>query len=417
MNKHLPFLLFSDESGKIYSHPYLKAAVQSGAEFKVCGLDEYINAPLGTNFFYLPNIYPVGYDPLSGCFETLEHYKGKKVFAVSSFFPPAYLRLNNTAGVYNAGSCILPFWAYTACGYYGGNFKISAMRIDKRRRQSPNFYDDDKVRSGVSLFYERNSRNRLYEHLANCALNYNCLAAKNMFLNRWEAPVPTAQRCNARCIGCISKNQKDFPCAPHGRISFRPTVCEIAELMEHHLATAPQAIVSFGQGCEGEPLLETKNIAAAISTVRKGVLRGTINMNTNGSLPEKVSQLCDAGMDSFRISLNSTRENIYKLYFRPYSYKFKDVIRSINTAKHKNKFVSINLFVFPGVIDSEAEVKSLLKFIDNTGIDMIQWRNLNIDTKLYIDLVKEKTPGVGIKTLVKLIKGKFPKLKNGYFNL
>lgn len=300
MKKQLPFLLFSDETGKIYSHPYLKAAVQHMDSFRAAGQDEFINAPSGTRFFYLPGIYPVGYNSKDGKFEHLTSYNGKEVFAVSAFFPPAYLRINNTAiPAVTDKTEILPFWAYTACGYYSGKFKISAMRIDKRRRQSPRFYNDKKIQHAIADFHDKSKYNRLYEHLANCAVNYNCLAAKNMFLNRWEAPIPTAQRCNARCIGCISLTQKDLPCAPHRRISFRPTIKEISEVMLNHLKTASEAIVSFGQGCEGEPLLETKNIASAISKVRNCTTRGTINMNTNGSLPVKISELCDVGMDSF----------------------------------------------------------------------------------------------------------------------
>ncbi|MFC1817352.1 radical SAM protein, partial [Thermodesulfobacteriota bacterium] len=46
--------------------------------------------------------------------------------------------------------------------------------------------------------------NRLREHLENCALTYGCPAAKNFFLGRYEAPLPTSRSCNAGCLGCIS---------------------------------------------------------------------------------------------------------------------------------------------------------------------------------------------------------------------
>ena len=36
------------------------------------------------------------------------------------------------------------------------------------------------------------ARNRLFRHLETCALTYGCPAAKNLFLCRYEAPLPTS---------------------------------------------------------------------------------------------------------------------------------------------------------------------------------------------------------------------------------
>ena len=46
-----------------------------------------------------------------------------------------------------------------------------------------------------------------------------------------------------------------------------------------------RVMVSFGQGCEGEPLLRWKEIERAIRLVRARTRRGSIHANTNGSLP------------------------------------------------------------------------------------------------------------------------------------
>ena len=74
-----------------------------------------------------------------------------------------------------------------------------------------------------------------------------------------------------------------------------------------HLQRAKRAIVSFGQGCEGEPLLQAETIAQAIRLIRSHTDRGTINLNSNASLPEAVERLISAGLDSIRVSLNSAR--------------------------------------------------------------------------------------------------------------
>lgn len=412
----LPKLLFSDSKGSIYSHPYLRM-LGAGVDSPVLPCDkEVITFPKGTTLFYLPGRFPLGFNSYTEKVECLKEFDGEKTWAVGGFLPPAYLRLYNPATKLNS-EIKLPLWAYSSVGYKGGKFFIAAAKVDKRRRQSPGFYDDNKVKRKISLFKKKYPKNRLYAHLSYCALGYNCLAAKNLFLERWEAPVPTSQSCNSKCIGCLSL-QSDSKIASHQRINFRPSVPEAVEVMCNHLNTAREAIVSFGQGCEGEPLLEADLIEKSVIQVREGVKRGTVNVNTNASLPKQVEKLCFAGVDSFRVSLNSFREKYYNLYFRPCKYRFFDVLKSIEIMKKYNKFVSVNLFVFPGFSDSEAELKAMRKFISKTGVDMIQWRNLNIDPDLYRKkmAVKGQKP-LGVLNFMAKIKREFPRVKHGYFNL
>ena len=140
-------------------------------------------------------------------------------------------------------------------------------------------------------------------------------------------------------------------------------------------------------------------------------LRGTINLNTNASLPHKVAELADAGLDSMRISMNSPRENTYKAYFRQ-TYPFEALAMSALEMKKRDRFVSVNLFVFPGLTDAPKEVEALRRFIDSTGVDMIQWRNLNMDPDVYLEKIGQKLPsGIGIKRLIESIP-----LRRGYFN-
>ncbi|MBP7088123.1 MAG: radical SAM protein [Candidatus Omnitrophica bacterium] len=411
----LPYLIFCDKAGKIYHHPSLKMVASSFNLLVLPLKEELIKLPSRNQLFFLPGRYPVGFDPKNKDFVVLKEFKGKEVFALSVHPEPAYLRLYNPATVVKEKK-ILPLWAYTACGFYKGSFYITAQRVDKRIRQSPRFYNNNLIKKSVTYFLHRYPKNRLYKHLTHCALNYNCLAAKNLFLQRWEAPLPTSRFCNANCIGCLSY-QKDI-CSSHQRISFKPTVAEIAEVMINHLKVAKEAIVSFGQGCEGEPLLEAELISESIREVRKKVKRGTININTNASLPDKIALLCQAGVDSFRVSLNSPDPKIYNLYFKPKRYKFYDVIKSIAIAKEHGKFVSVNLFVFPGLTDSKEQIELLIEFVKKTKIDMIQWRNLSIDHDYYINKLSSLKPNPqGLRSLLQVIAKKFPNLKTGYFNL
>jgi len=411
-----PYLLLSDARGKIHTHPSLRMAVWTGENFRLPHKQELIGLPQGSSLFYLKHRAPVGFNRETNGFETITHYRSKEAHAVSCFLIPAYLRLYHPAFSMIKKE-ILPLWAYAPVRYYGGRFFTTAQRIDPRRRQAPRYYNNKFVQQGSNSFKKRYPRNRLVKHLAHCALTYNCLAAKNLFLSRWEAPLPTAPACNAQCLGCLSY-QKIHCVASHERIRFRPSVEEICEVAANHLKHAREAIVSFGQGCEGEPLLEASRICTALMRVRTETRRGTLHMNTNGSIPQAIEQLCRAGMDSFRISVNSTRKKLYEHYFRPRGYSFRDVVRSIHIAKRYGKFVSVNLLVFPGLTDAEAEIASLVRFIEQTKVDMVQLRNMNIDPYRYnfpMPSVGQKP--MGILTLVTLLRDKFPQLKLGYFNI
>ena len=413
---NLPYLIFSDKNGKFYKHPYLRMAGAGLNLFKPVDNKYLIRLPAGSSLFYLPYRAPVGFNQETGEFEPVLEFEGKEVFALGAFLPPAYLRFHNPASL-KIKEQMLPLWAYTACGIDGKDVYVSAKRIDRRVRQSPGFYNHKAVKISVREFLKKYPKNRLYKHLANCALNYNCLAAKNLFLKRWEAPLPTSKFCNAKCIGCLSYQDSDCV-ASHNRISFVPEISEMCEVMSGHLKIAQEALLSFGQGCEGEPLLMARPIAGAIAKVRQETGRGTINMNTNASLPGKIELLCRAGIDSFRVSLNSPVEKFYNLYFRPRNYKFRDVLKSIEVAKKYNKFVSINLFIFPGFSDSDEQISALSRFIKTTGIDMIQARNLNIDPDYYCKILgKNNFFSKGVPLLLKTIQSKFPALKIGYFNL
>jgi len=212
-------------------------------------------------------------------------------------------------------------------------------------------------------------------------------------------------------MGCISKQPSGRPPSPQERIAFVPTPEEIAEVALKHINQALDPVVSFGQGCEGEPLMESDIIRDAIILIRQKTSHGTINLNTNASLPHKVAELADAGLDSMRISMNSARNNTYAAYSRP-SYSIEALAESAFEMKKRHRFVSVNLFVFPGLTDAPKEVEALKQFLERTGVDMIQWRNLNMDPDVYLEKIGQILPaGIGIKHLIESIP-----LRRGYFN-
>ncbi len=137
----------------------------------------------------------------------------------------------------------------------------------------------------------------------------------------------------------------------------------MARIAIRHLERVPEGIVSFGQGCEGEPLLRVTTIERAIERIRAQRPNGTINLNTNGSLPKSLARLIDAGLQAVRISLNSFRKDVYAAYYRPTGYDLDDVLESIALAVARGLRVSLNYLTHPGVTDERAEVETLERFL------------------------------------------------------
>ena len=178
-------------------------------------------------------------------------------------------------------------------------------------------------------------------------------------------------------------------------------------------------MVSFGQGCEGEPLLRWKEIARAIRLTRARTSRGSIHVNTNGSLPEALGALCEAGLDSVRISLNSAAPDLYRAYYRPTRYGLEDVVRSIAAAKAGGAYVALNLLTFPGVTDRAGEVEALCRLARLGRVDQVQTRPLAIDPDLYLAVARGRGAGgdpIGIRGLVAALRQARPGLVVGNFS-
>ncbi|TKB06728.1 radical SAM protein [Desulforhopalus sp. IMCC35007] len=417
----MPCLLFADKDGNITEFPELEMVGMSNGKFFRPNLEDIIALPEGSELFALPSRLPVGWDRTDNEPALLAedpYTPGGIIQAVAAFIAPAHTSIYNSSFQTEKKAPVLPLFAYTAVGWHDNQFWVTAFRSDDDVRQDSDQYSQEKVRQKTETKLSKFPDNRLIQHLGKCCLTYGCPAARNYFLERWEAPLPTSPSCNARCIGCISLQESGCCPSTQDRIKFVPEVKEIAEIAIHHLKTADNPIVSFGQGCEGEPLLQAETLKNSILEIRKHTLRGTINLNSNSSLPDKVEQLADAGLNSIRVSLNSAQEKYYKAYYRPINYSFADVMRSIDVMKEKGRFVSLNYFVFPGFTDSENEFAALCKLIENHQPDFIQLRNFNMDPEIYLNTLNlpENTVCYGVRNWLGQLKAKFPALKFGYFN-
>jgi MoaA/NifB/PqqE/SkfB family radical SAM enzyme len=415
VNRIRPYAVFSDGCGNLYEDKSLFAAGRNGFTFEPLYLDQMIELPLGSDLFELPGRATLGYNKKN------ELTTSNKGIGTAAFCAPAHTQLHLAAYTTNEGAPVLPLYAYSPLAWHKGKFYTSAVRIDEDMRQDcRNFTQQDVIKraGGIKNKYKDN---RLVAHLVDhCALTYFCPAARNFVMGRFEAPIPTSPTCNANCIGCISfQPEKSSPisCSQH-RLTFVPTVDEIISFAIFHLDNAKDAVVSFGQGCEGEPLLVWETIKEAIIEIRKKTKKGIINLNTNGSLPNAVDELCKAGLNSIRISMNSCRKELYLKYYRPNNYKFEDVLKSIEIARQHNIWSSLNYFVLPGITDQIEEYEALKKVLSDYKVSMIQWRNFNIDPEWIFTQMDIKPPlkTLGINQLLNQIKADFPELAYGYFN-
>lgn len=410
-----PYLLYSDGEGNIFEDETLYAVGRAGWDAFPVEPNQWIELPQGGNLYELPGRRGIGVDVQTGEMRLCE-----KGWAVAAFIPPAYTGLFIAAYETMPDAPTLPLFCYTAVGWMNDKNYVPAVRIEKDIRQEAAGFDSDAIELGTAHLLKAYPENRLVKHLMeNCCMTYHCPAARNFSLGRWECPVPTSPACNANCIGCISfQPEEETIVSTQDRLTFKPSAEEIVEFTVPHLINAPFPIISFGQGCEGEPLLMWETIKQSIIEIRKHTNNGSININTNGSKPAAVEELCKAGLNSIRVSTNSAQKHIYEAYYKPNNYAFEEIVESLKVVRRHGGWTSINYFVFPGITDSEAEYEALRKLIAETELNMIQWRNFNIDPDWYMGKIGMGETGdmLGVKQLMDLIHEEFPSVKFGYFN-
>ena len=420
--KNLLTALVANGDGEIFELDGYAAVGMAGTLLTPLTLDHTLDLPYGSELMYLPDRKPVLLNVNTGKFETLQqnpYDPEEAIYPVAAFNSPGYVISLISAYRETRRSRYLPLFSYGAVGWGADGFRSAVVLVDSEPRQDLRRMPHEKVADGVERMRRQMPDNRLRAHLDRCALTYGCPAGKNFFLGRYEAPLPTSKQCNARCLGCLSLQQNSGIHHSQDRITFTPSAEEIAEVALAHIQRVDRSVVSFGQGCEGDPLLATHVIEPAIRKIRCQTHRGTINMNTNGSLPDKLEALLTAGLDSVRISMNSVRQACYEAYFRPKGYTFNDVLASLDIAAAKRAHIAINYLNCPGFTDTPQERDALLAFLKDHPIQMIQWRNLNFDPLRYLNAMTQVTLSstpFGVRRLLNQIKRHHPQLRFGYFN-
>lgn len=386
-------LAYCDKAGRIYYDPAYTPLADGGV-IREAHRDELIPAPPGTVQMILPGRRALTTDGAM-----------RAKYALAVMLPAGYTRLLVPAYEREADAPTLPLFGYTFACEVDDELYVAAMKTDESEDWQPRAFAQGELEAMLDARMRIDPSNQVLAQVALCSREYGCFTAQNVFLERGEAALPVSPKCNARCVGCISEQEPDagLP-SPQARIIYETTADELARIAIHHLERVPRGIVSFGQGCEGEPLLRSIAIAGAIERIRAVRSNGTINLNTNGSMPSALERCIDAGLDAVRISLNSFRPNVYAAYYRPIGYALDDVFASIQLAVRRGLRVSLNLLTHPGITDDEEEVAAMTAFLSETPVAMIQTRTLNIDPEWYFDAVGRARNPLGMRRVIDAVR-------------
>ncbi|MGI8609184.1 MAG: radical SAM protein [Candidatus Dormibacteria bacterium] len=399
-------LAYADPDGRLIEEMELAALARSGHQVGARGdgpvFDcRWIPLPEGSTVTSLPGRLALGREP-SGETVRLSPDAG---WAVAAVLPPGYTRTllpafeedGDTAAAGGAVE-VLPVFGYAALAFRGRRPVVAATRTDALDWWQPRQFAGNDIQAAIDQAEVDMPSNRLVGHLTRCATEYNCYTAQNTFYRRWEGALPTSGPCNAMCVGCISEQWGEVE-SPQDRIGFRPTVDEVVELAAWHLGGQDAQIVSFGQGCEGEPLMRP-DLPDMVARIKAERPRAFVNINTNGSKPEVIVEMIAAGLDGARVSVFSFNDDMFRAYYRPKDYGLDQVHGTLSALRAAGKRVTLNLLTFPGVTDDAAEVEALEAAIARHRIDQVQTRSLNIDPLWLLRRLPRATTGTGMERLI-----------------
>ena len=366
--------------------------------------------PAGTTLMHLPGRIPLGRSAADAAVPVEEPGS----LAVAAVLPPGYLRTWLPALLEQAKAPVLPLFGYAAVASVGGEPHVAAMRTDRWSAWNPQADERQQVDHAIAAARRALPDSRLRRHLETCATDYRCLTAQNVFLRRGEGAIPVSPACNAACLGCISEQWGDVD-SPQTRLGFAPTASEIAELAAWHLSAAKANFVSFGQGCEGEALTRGAALVDATRRIRAAAPAATIHLNTNGSRPDVLRRLVDAGLNSVRISIFSLDDARFRAYYRPVGYGLEQVAECAEVVRRAGGQVTINLLTFPGITDARREIEALVTFIHRHGVHQVQLRSLNVDPDWLLARIPDPTRGIGMRAFVAELRARCPGERLGNF--
>lgn len=409
-------LAYADPDGRLIEEPSLRPLARSGWHVGAPGdkapFDtSWIALPDGASIASLPDRLALAQDA-SGETMRLSPDAG---WAVGAILPPGYTRTLVPAYDEEEDAHVLPIFGYAAVAFRAERLVVAAVRTDPLEWWQPHNFAGRDIAGAIAKATRDLPGNRLVAHLSKCATAYNCYTAQNTFYQRWEGSLPTSGPCNAMCVGCISEQWGEVE-SPQDRIGFRPTADEVADLAAWHLAGEEAAIVSFGQGCEGEPLMRA-DLPEVVARIKAARPHAFVNVNTNGSRPAVIEAMVEAGLDGARVSVFSFNDDFFRAYYRPRDYGLEQVHETLEVLRRGGRRIALNLLTFPGVTDDEGEVAALEAAVERHQVHQVQVRSLNLDPLWLLRRLPRQTRGIGVEAMVQRLERRFERLRLGNFTL
>ncbi|MFN2452486.1 MAG: radical SAM protein, partial [Candidatus Dormibacteria bacterium] len=395
-------------AGAIEAAP-VAAAARSGQRLLAAAAADYIPLPEGATLVHLPGRRAIGISPRG-----LPVEMAADRLAVAAVLPVGYLRTLLPASRAVPESARLPLYGYTAVAERDGQPVVAALRTDDFGWWAPGRFVEAGLPEAVAAARLALPGNRVVEQLAVCALDNRCYTAQNTFHRRYEGALPASPACNADCLGCISLQPEQVP-TPQPRMRYAPTPEELAGLATYHLSGAEAAIVSFGQGCEGEPLTRGTALVEATRRIRAAHPAATIHINTNGSKPRTLQRMIEAGCNSVRISAISFTDSVFRAYYRPVGYGLDEVIACGAAMAAAGGQVCLNLLTFPGLTDTAEELARTVEACRGMGVAQIQWRSLNVDHDWLAAELGALPAGLGLAAALRRVRAELPEVEHGNF--
>ena len=339
-----------DRSGRLVVAANHEAAMFDGT--RAAPLADPIALPAGAEVVPLPGRVALGLDRSGRA-----HPLGTARWAVGAILPPGSLRTGLPAYVDDGTDEGLPPRPYAAVGAsQSGALVVAAVAVDATA------VPDGRAAAGlaerVSAALRAEPSNRLVRQLARCAREYRCRAAANAFAGAGDRALPVGAPANEHPPGPVALFDA-ADATPTEPAAFHPDPSEIAAVAVPALKD-DGAIVVFGRECEGEPLLAVRTLEPAIEAIRERTRRGTIHLETNGSIPAALKRLCDAGLDSVAIRLVSARPETFEAYHRPDGFRLSDVRASLAVAIRAGIETAVRVLVLPGLTDRPRETDALV---------------------------------------------------------
>ena len=387
-----------------------RAAGRSGS--RLVPIDEagLLPLPEEATLVHLPGRRPLAVDSGGGAVEVDGEWT-----AVAAVLPVGHLRTLLPATARNRDAHRLPLFGYTAVVEHDGDLACAALRTDTFPWWQPANFARTDLPDAVAAARVALPGNRLVDHLAVCALENRCYTAQNTFHRRYEGALPASPACNADCLGCISLQTDGAVPAPQERMRFAPTADELVAVADWHLRGEEAAMVSFGQGCEGEALTRDDALVEATRRIHAMHPGATIHVNSNGSKPHILERLIDAGLNSLRISAISFTDAVFRPYYRPVGYGLDDVLQCGRLMHARGGQVCLNLLTFPGVTDVGAELEATVAACRGMGVDQVQWRSLNVDHDWLLEVLPVMPEAIGMGAAFDRVRELLPGVEHGNF--